>query len=192
MPDQFIRRCQNFGRAAKIFFQTNQFHSGKILFKPKDIFDLGTAPAVHRLIRIAGDTQVWFHLRQCRDNLILGSIRILVFVDQNEAVAFVERLPQFVVFGQHPRDMKQQVIKVDSIGFEQSLLVGGIDSRDDRVDVRSDGLGMFGEKLIGGDQVVFRFADPSEQLPGWKMRRIEIEILQDIFQEGQLIADIIN
>ena len=77
--------------------------------------------------------------------------------------------------------MHQQIVKVDRVGFEQSLLVRGIDARDNRVDMGSHRFGMTSLILFRRNQIVLRFADSSKNFRCRKVCRIEIEILQDAF-----------
>ena len=93
MSDQFVSSGQDLGSTAEILFQPDQFDSRKVAFETQNVFNLGTAPPIDRLIRITRDAEIGFSLRQRRDDLILSSVRILVFINQNEPKAFVERKP---------------------------------------------------------------------------------------------------
>ena len=79
-----IGRGENGRRAAKVLLQLNDRRVRPIALEGQNIADIGAAPTVDRLVRIAGRTDVVVLRNETRGDLILGVVRILVFVDEQE------------------------------------------------------------------------------------------------------------
>ena len=89
--DQRVGNAQDAFGAAVVLFELDDFDFGVVLFEIQDVAEIGAAPAVDRLIGIARDSQVRMIDRQRADDRVLRQIRILVFVDQDVAIALVQR-----------------------------------------------------------------------------------------------------
>jgi hypothetical protein len=89
----------------------------------EDVADARAAPAVDRLVGIARHGEIRVVDREAADDGVLDRVRVLVFVDEDEAVAGVERRPQLGILGQEPGEVHEQVVEVDGVGRQQQLLV---------------------------------------------------------------------
>ena len=130
MFDQLRRDVQNPLGTAIVTLQTNDVDVGVIVFEVEDVIEIRSAPAIDRLIRIARHAEVRMVDRHSPGDGILGQVRVLVFIDKHKTIAFVERLPDFVVFTQHSCDVVQQVIEIDRVRREQPGLISRVDDLD--------------------------------------------------------------
>ena len=81
------------GRAV-VEFEVDPLGVGEILFEVEDVADVGLAPAVDRLIRIADDEQVAVLRREGGDQDVLDAVGVLILVDQDVRVALLIALQQ--------------------------------------------------------------------------------------------------
>ena len=77
-------------RAAVIPLELDDPAAGIIALELEDVRQVGPAPAVDRLVGVAGDAEVGMVDREGPDDGVLGEVRVLVFVDQDVAEAAVE------------------------------------------------------------------------------------------------------
>ena len=82
MVDQRRRGGQDMRRRAVIAFQPHHLGAGEILLEAEDVFDLGTAPRIDRLIVVADAADVLVRLGQQPQPQVLGDVGVLVFIDQ--------------------------------------------------------------------------------------------------------------
>ena len=150
------------------------------------------APAVDRLVGITRRAQVRFELRQRRDDLVLRFVRVLILIDQDEAEPLVEFRSQFFVLGQQQRDVNEQVVKIDRVRSEQSLLIGRINLGHDRFEMRADPFAISRDVQLGREQFVLRVTDPRPDLVGGKVGRVEVLIAQHLLDDLLLIAGVVD
>ena len=100
---------------------------GVVALEVEDVADVGTAPGVDRLVRVADHAEVAVLLRDLLDELVLHAIRVLVLVDQDV-------LPAAPVVGEHLRKaieelrgLQEQVAEVEGVGVDEQPLVGVVD-----------------------------------------------------------------
>src|SRR5205085_10961460 len=75
---------QNVGRRSIIVLEPHQFRAREFLLEVEDVPDVGTAPAVDRLVVVADDDYVAVTAAQHLDKLELRAVRVLVLVYENE------------------------------------------------------------------------------------------------------------
>ena len=88
--DQLGGHAQDPLRAAVVLLQPDDVDLGKVPLELQDVVQVRAAPAVDRLVRVAGHRQVRMVDRQRPGDGVLGQVGVLVLVDQDEAVALVE------------------------------------------------------------------------------------------------------
>lgn len=88
--DQRIGDAQDRLRAAEVFFQSHDLRVRIVRLEPQDVVDPSTSPAVDRLVGVTGHAQVRNVVSQRPDDLVLRLVRVLILVDQDEAVLLVE------------------------------------------------------------------------------------------------------
>ena len=174
MTDQRVGRPQDGLGAAVIAFELDDADFGKVLLEIEDVLDIRSAPAVDRLIGIAGHGQVGVIDRQRPHDRVLRQIGVLIFVDQDIAVAGVERAARFRTAAQQHGDVQQQIVEVDRVGPQQPLGIERIDPLDD-VSQRMPAAG----RVFGGrDQVVLGPAQGVGNAIGRVMGRVDAGLFQ--------------
>ena len=88
--DQFGGHAQDPLRAAVVLLQPHDVNLGKIALELENVVQIRPAPAVDRLIGVAGHGQIRMIDRQRPGDGVLGQIRVLILVDEDEAIALVE------------------------------------------------------------------------------------------------------
>ena len=121
--DQGIGRIEDHLGRAVILLQFDYRSFRVIFFKIKDVADIGAAPAVNALVRIADHAEVAVLCRQHPGQCVLRVVGVLIFIDQDIA-------KPLLVFFPHRRELFQQthrhihqIIKIHRIVRQQLLLV---------------------------------------------------------------------
>ena len=190
--NQTVGRLQNESGAAEVLLQPDNPGVGKLGFEAEDVLDLCSTPTVNGLIGIAGDAQIRMVLCQRGDNAVLSQIGVLVLIDQYISIAIVQISPKFPVLGQQHNHVQQQIVEIDGIGLQQTLLIGGVDSRDDGPRMIANGL-FEGTRIgFGGLQFRFRSADASGDLCRRIMDAIDVQFVQHVANHLQLVGLVID
>ena len=108
---------------APVLFELDDPGLGVIFLEVEDIRDIGAAPAVDRLVRVAGHAQVPVLACQQVGDEVLGVVGVLVFVDEDEAVAVLQAFEQLLVLLQHACGSHEEVVEVEGVGRGQARLV---------------------------------------------------------------------
>ncbi len=125
--NKLIRYFQNVRRTAKILLQFYHFRLGPIFFKNKNISDISPSPAIYRLIRIAGNTNIAMRQSYIFSYLILGTIGILILIHKQIFKTLTKLVTNLFVVSQHQSCSHQQIIKIQSIIFSEYRLISSID-----------------------------------------------------------------
>ena len=113
VADQRVGHAQDALRAAVVLLQPDDLHVGIVVLELENVAQVRAAPAVDRLVGIAGDGQVRVVDRQGPHDRVLGQVRVLILVDQDVAIALVERGADLGVLAQQRGDVQQQVVEID-------------------------------------------------------------------------------
>ena len=116
MADQLGGHAEDALRAAIVAFQAYDVNVGIIVLEFENVVQIAHPPAVDRLVRVAGDGQIGIFYRQRPGDGVLGEIGVLIFIDEDVAIAVVEALADFSIFAQQRRDVQEQVVEVGGIG----------------------------------------------------------------------------
>ncbi len=92
-------------------------HVGIVVFKLEDVAQVRPAPTVDRLVRIAGDRQIWVVHRERTDDGILCQVGVLILVDQDITVARIEQRAHLRAFTQQHRHVEEHVVEIDGVGL---------------------------------------------------------------------------
>ena len=146
VADQLRGDREDRAGAAVILFEPYDLDVLKIFFEFKNVADIRPAPAVDRLVGIAGDRQVGKVARKSADDRVLHQVGVLVFVDENVPESGIEPGSNlFVVFQQERRSQKK-IVEIDGSGPVKGGLVLGVDFFDGLADqTRFAGAVIFGE-----------------------------------------------
>src|SRR5262249_34187163 len=88
--DQGVGGGQDRFGAAVVQVERDDAGVGEVALEVENVADVRTAPFINTLIRVSDHTDVRLVNRQPAGDLVLGGVRVLVFVDQNEAEAAVQ------------------------------------------------------------------------------------------------------
>ena len=113
--DQPRGRRQNMRGRAVVLFQPDYLRAREILFEPQDVADLGTAPAIDRLVIIAHNADIVMRLRQEPQPQILRGIGVLIFVDEDIAEAFLPLMQDIGMGLKQSHAMHQEIAEIDGI-----------------------------------------------------------------------------
>ena len=83
--DDRRRRVEDDLRRAVVPLELDGRHFGKVVLEVEDVAQVGAAPLVDRLVRIADDAQVAVDFGEPPDQQVLRPVRVLVLVDHDEA-----------------------------------------------------------------------------------------------------------
>src|SRR6266566_1707685 len=96
---------------------------GVVALEIEDVADIGATPAEDGLIVVAHDRQVLLEPREVAKQHVLGTVRVLILVDENVLVAVLPFLERPVTRLEHSAGKKQQVVEVDRIVLAEELVV---------------------------------------------------------------------
>ena len=91
--DETARRVQDGLRRAVVFLKRNQFGVWIVILKAQDVANVGVAPGVYGLVRIAHHADVQMNARKLLGYGVLRDVGVLEFVDHkvNETVLVFSR-----------------------------------------------------------------------------------------------------
>ena len=128
--DDGARRLQNHLRGAIVLFQSNDFGAREIFFKIKNVANIGAAPGINALIFIADDADILLLARQHLHQFVLGTVGVLIFIDQYVAESTVVVAADRRHRAQQANGFQQQIIEVERVGPLQFLVVEVIEMGD--------------------------------------------------------------
>ena len=129
--DQLGGHAQDPLGAAVVLLQPHHADGGKILLELEDVVQIGPPPAVDRLVGVAGDRQVGMVDREGPGHGVLGQVRVLVFVDQDEAVSLVQLGADLGIVAEQGHHVEQEIVEIGGVGPRQLGLIGRIDPLDE-------------------------------------------------------------
>ena len=88
----------------------------EVVLEVEDVADVGLAPAVDRLIRVADDEEVAPALGQGRDQHVLDPVGVLVLVDEDVAELLLVALEQPRVLVEQADRQPEEVIEINGVG----------------------------------------------------------------------------
>src|SRR6202021_377122 len=127
--DQSRSNGQNVPRRSIISLESNDLGAGKVLLEAQDVFDIGAAPGVDRLVVIADTAQIAVGLGKQPEKKILDNVRVLVLVDQDVTEAPAEGVENIAVFAQQPQRLEQEIAEVHRIERLQAGLIALVQGR---------------------------------------------------------------
>jgi hypothetical protein len=87
LRDRRICDVKNVGRRPVILLQAYQFRRLELFFKIQNVPDVRATPAINRLVVVSNDYDITMGAAQQFDELKLRSVRVLVFVNEDELKA---------------------------------------------------------------------------------------------------------
>ena len=124
--DDPVGGLKDMGGRAVVFLQTDDLCAGEILLKAQDVANLGSAPAIDRLIIIPHDADVGMARRQKPEPQILGDVGVLVLIHKDEAEPALI-LGQEIGMGLKDRDhVQEKITEIDRVQIAQAALILGV------------------------------------------------------------------
>ena len=156
-----VCRREDMPGGAVVLLELDHLGRRKVLLKVQDVGDVGTAPAVDRLVVVAHDHQVAVLGGEQVGDLVLHVVGVLVLVDADVAEALLVLLQHVGVVAQKLQRTHQQVVEVHGVGGAQALLelqvhAGGLfllRAAGARQHLLGPDHGVFGRRDLGADHV---------------------------------------
>ena len=125
--DHRIGGAQDAPRAAVVLLQRDDPELGEIATQAHDVFRIGAAPGVDRLVVVAHAGEVGLRPGQRLQQAVLGAVGVLVFVDQQVAQSLAPATGEVGVFLQQLQRQADQVVEIHGIESGQPPLVVAVD-----------------------------------------------------------------
>ena len=184
------RRCgieDHLGRSV-VLLEPHRRGVGKIVLEVEDVAQVGAAPLVDRLIRIADNGEILVDAGELLDQQILRPVGVLVLVDHHEAELLRVEIADALAAGDQVERLEQQIVEIERAGLGERAAIEIVDLADLRVtDVPAGAL-----HALGRFHAVFRLADAAERRPGLDHLVVDIQRLQRLLDDRQLIGRIVD
>ena len=176
-------------RRAVVLLQLYDRGVGVIALEVEDVADVGAAPGVDRLVVVAHHADVLVPRAEGLDPQILGTVRVLVFVDVEVAPAALIALQHGGRLVEEPHGLEQEVVEVERGGRAQPGLVAPIQPGDLAFPMRMRVLG----QKVGVDHLVLRARDRAQDgarfvLAGDR----QVVLAQDLLHERLLVVHVVD
>ncbi len=175
-------------RGAVILLEADGFGVGEILLELEDVADVGAAPGVDALVLVAHHADVLVLAAEQLHQLVLGAVGVLVFVDEEIAVAAVVTLAHFGRDLEQPHGLEQEVVEVEGVGLPQLLAVALEDVRD----LLADRVGGLQVELLRIDHVVLGPGDFGEDDARRELLVVEAHAPHDGFDHRLLVGLVVD
>jgi len=162
--------------------------AGEVFLELQDVVDVRAAPAINRLVRVAGHAQVLALQAKASRDQVLGVVGVLVLVHQDVAVLVFQLLADVGVVAQQVGRLDQQVVEIGGVLGGEDLLVGGVDRGDDPLLPAVRLGGIFGR----ADHLVLGLADGVEHVAGRELIAVAPERLDRLLHGGGLVRVVEN
>jgi len=133
--DDVVGRLQNHLSGAVVLLQQDYLRFGIVFFKVKYVPQVGKAPGVNRLVRVANDTQVTVLAGQLFHQLVLDEVGVLKLIHLNVQVPRLIAREHRRILLEELHHLEQKVVKVERVAFGEELLIALIDALDNFLEV---------------------------------------------------------
>ena len=178
------------GRAI-VPLQSNSAAVRVILLKTHNVPQVGIAPGIDGLIRVAHHAQVLLRPGQQFSQPILSYIGILKFVHHQIPIAALIILPDAGIFPQQLHRPQQQIVKIHRIVARQQLLVMPINPGRHFRKVIIIQLRLPGQ-ANGVLQQAFAFGDDAQHRPGIKSFGVNLGQFHCLLNKAELVIGVID
>ena len=150
--DDRVGRVEDGLRGTVVLFEHDGLRVGEILLEILDVADVRAAERIDRLVGVADDGDPCragpprrggvrhdlpgrVHARQLADQLVLGMVRVLVFVDEDITELMTVIVGHLRLGAQQFDRPADQIVEVDGVRHGQTMLVFGVDDGIQHLDV---------------------------------------------------------
>ena len=186
--DQRIRARDDVAGRTEVLPERNRLRTGVMRLEIEDVPNVGPPPCVDGLVGITHDEEVAVTARDGVGDHELGVVGVLVLVDEDVAVALLQRGANPVVMSHETGGMPEEVVEVDRMILLENPLVRGVDAgRGPTVEVG----GRAGE-VLGRLQRVFRGAHLTEHRSRRPVARVESDLLERPLHRRDLVGRVVD
>ena len=124
--DDIVGGIEDQAGGSVVLFEFDDFGLVEGLVEAEDVARVGAAPAVDRLVVVADDGEVFVGRRQVLEDLVLGGVGVLEFVDEEVAPQAAEIAGKSRFVSKQPDRLEDEIAEVDGVGLAQCLLVATV------------------------------------------------------------------
>jgi len=183
-----VRRVEDPLRRPVVLLELDNLRIGVVALEVEDVADVGAAPAEDRLVVIANDGEVLLEPREVPQENVLGTVGVLVLVDQDVLVAVLPFLERAVARLEHAAGEKQQVVEVDRVVLAQELVVPLPDERRDAVELALRVRSQVSRSL----ELVLRAGDHIGDRPGCEDLLARVGVAHRLTQHRPLVGLVVD
>jgi hypothetical protein len=171
---------------AVVLLEEDDLGVGVELLEFEDVLDVGAAPAVDGLVGVAGGADVFVVHGEHVGEGELGVVGVLVLVDEDVLVAFLEEGADGLVVAEEDGGFEEKVVKIDSFVGGEDGFVAGVNAGDVFLEEAAGGLGEGG----GGLEFVFGVGDGGEDGGGLEVVFGDVDVLDGLFDRFGLVGGV--
>ena len=160
-----------------------------VLLEVEDVADVGGAPGVDRLVRVADDADVRVgRRRELAGEHVLGDVRVLELVHEDVGVAVAVALADLLVVAQQLHRADDDVVEVEGVVLVQELGVALVAARRHLFEVAVR------LHLVGGgrDQLALCLRDDGEDRARRVLAHVEAVLGADLLHQRHLVAVVVD
>ena len=174
------------GRAI-VALQPDHGGVGKVALEAEDVFDLGAAPAVDRLVVVADAAEIAPLLGEQAQPQILDDVGVLIFVDQDVAETVLVALQHFRLLAEQAQRFQQQVAEIDRVERLQPLLISLVELGAER---RWRSLRLAGADVGGRQAAVLPVVDGMGERAGGPALLVDVLGLEELLEQAELVVGV--
>ena len=185
-----MRSCrEDMAGRAVVALEADHLGAGKVLLEAQDVVDLGTAPAVDRLVVVADAAQIFRPLAEQPEPQVLRNVGVLIFVDQHEPEALVILAQHVRMLAQQPDRLEQKIAEIGGVEHLQPLLIRHVEL--EPAPARK-ARGLARRHLFGREPAVFPAVDHGGERARRPALLVDVLGFQHLLEQAQLIVDVEN
>ena len=155
----------------------------------EDVLQVGAAPLVDRLVRVAHDAEVAIDLGDPANQHVLRAVRILVLVDHHEPELLGVFLPNGRRILEQLDGLEQEIVEVERAGVLEGGEVLRVDLRNRLV---APVPACSRRHLLRRLHAILRMADARERRARLDVAVVDLQILQRLLDHRQLIGRVVD
>ena len=186
--DDSVSGVQDILGRAVVLFQIHHLGVWIVSLEVEDVADIGGAPGVDRLVRVAHDADVAVAAGKLPRQHVLGHVSVLELIDERVEVALLVLLAHGIVLPEERHRAHDQVVEIESVVLLQQPLVALVGAGDHLAEVVAHGGGIGS----GGSELALGARDGGEHGPRGEPLRVHHQLLQHPAHERLLITVVVD
>ncbi len=127
LRDELVGRLEDAAHGAVVLLQLDHLEAGKVLLQQRQVFRLGAAPGVDRLVVVADHGEGAAQPDQQLHQLVLGGVGVLVFVHQQVADAVLPLLQDLRLLLEQQHRQHDEIVEIDCVERLEVAVVAGVE-----------------------------------------------------------------